>query len=158
MKRCLLFFLLLLCGLITATQSKAQDKLVIYLNDGNTASFVLAEQPKITFSGDNLCVASPTTTIEIARIAVKKFAFEKCEENENSIETPHSDVGITTLEESITFTGLTNGEAVTVYSIDGKTITKAIAVDGGCTITLDSLTHGIYLISTNTTTIKYLKK
>ncbi|MBQ5751402.1 MAG: hypothetical protein IIV89_01010, partial [Bacteroidaceae bacterium] len=120
MNRSLLSFLLLLCGFIAAAQAETQHKLVIYLNDGNTADFVLAEQPKITFSGDNLCVTSPTATIEILRVAVKNFKFEKCEENENSIEAPHSDINITTQKESITLTGLTNGEIITVYSIDGK--------------------------------------
>ena len=158
MKRHLLFFLLLLCSFITAAQVKAQNQLAIYLNDGNTACFVLSEHPKITFPGDSLRVDSPTTTIEIARSAVKNFTFEKFEGNENSIETPHSEVSITTLDESITLTGLTNGEIITVYSIDGKAMAKATAVDGCCTIALDSLASGIYLINICTTTIKYLKK
>ena len=158
MKRHLLSFLLLLCGFMAAAQAEAQHKLVIYLNDGNRADFVLAEQPKITFSGDSLCVTSPTTTVEIARVAVKNFKFEKYEENESSIEAPHSEVSITTRGESITLTGLTNGEIITVYSIDGKAMAKATAVDGCCTIALDSLASGIYLINICTTTIKYLKK
>lgn len=158
MKKHLLLILLLLCGFITGTQVKAQSKLVIYLNDGNTAGFVLSEHPKITFSGDSLCVTSPTTTIEIARAAVKNFAFEKSEDNENSIDTPNEDVSIITSENSITLKGLTNGEVVTIYGIDGKVITKSIAVDGCCTIVLDNFTSGIYLINLNTTTIKYLKK
>lgn len=158
MKRNLLSFLLLLFSFMAVAQTEAQHKLVIYLNDGNRADFVLAEQPKITFSGDSLCVTSPTTTVEIARVAVKNFKFEKCEENESSIETPHSEVSITTRGESITLTGLTNGEIITVYSIDGKAMAKATAVDGCCTIALDSLASGIYLINICTTTIKYLKK
>ena len=158
MKRHLLSVLLLLCGFMAAAQAEPQHKLVIYLNDGNRADFVLAEQPKITFSGDSLCVASPTATIEIARVAVKNFKFEKYEENESSIEAPHSEVSITTRGESITLTGLTNGEIITVYSIDGKAMAKATAVDGCCTIVLDNFTRGIYLINLNTTTIKYLKK
>lgn len=158
MKRHLLFFLLLLCGFMTATQVKAQNQLVIYLNDGNTASFVLSEHPKITFSRDSLCVASPTTTIEIARIAVKNFTFEKFEGDDNSIETPRSEVNISTQGESITLTGLTDGETITVYGIDGKLITKATATNGCCTIALHNFTGGIYLINISTTTIKYLKK
>lgn len=158
MKRHILFFLLLLCSFITAAQVKAQNQLVIYLNDGNTACFVLSEHPKITFPGDSLRVDSPTTTIEIARSAVKNFTFEKFEGNENSIETPRSEVSITTQGESITLTGLTDGETITIYGIDGKVIAKAVAVDGSCTIGLHNLTCGIYLININTTTIKYLKK
>ena len=158
MKKHLLIFLLLLCGFMTGTQVKAQNKLVINLNDGNTACFVLTERPKITFSGDSLCVVSPTTTIEIARIAVKNFTFEESEDYETSIDTPHNDVSITASENSITLKGLTDGETVTVYGIDGKVIAKATAVDGCCTIALDNLSSGIYLININTTTIKYLKK
>lgn len=158
MKKHLLLLLLLLCSFMTGTQVKAQNKLVIYLNDGNTACFELSEHPKITFSGDSLCVVSPTTTIEIARIAVKNFTFEESEDYETSIDTPHNDVSITTSENSITLKGLTDGEVITVYGIDGKVITKSIAVDGNCTIVLDNLSSGIYLININTTTIKYLKK
>ena len=57
----------------------AQNNLVVYLNDGSSATSPLPENPEITFAGENFKVISSTATIELLRSDVKDFRFEKGE-------------------------------------------------------------------------------
>lgn len=72
----LTIFLLLM---LLSPYAMAQNNLVVYLNDGSSATFPLQENPEITFAGENFKVISSTATIELPRSDVKDFRFEKGE-------------------------------------------------------------------------------
>ncbi len=72
----LTIFLLLM---LLSPYAMAQNNLVVYLNDGSSATFPLPENPEITFAGENFKVISSTATIELLRSDVKDFRFEKGE-------------------------------------------------------------------------------
>lgn len=135
----------------------AQNSLVIYLTNGTTAVFPFAERPKITFAGETFKVASEQATIELPRTDVKTFKFE--DSDATGIEsTTCESATISTDGDNITINGIADGSAVKIIGINGQIFLTAIASNGSCSLSMESLPCGLYIISYSNTTIKYLKK
>ena len=64
--------MLLLFVVVTAS---AQSALVIELRDGSNATFLLAENPRVTFSGEQLSIVSSSAAMEFNRSDVKNWHF-----------------------------------------------------------------------------------
>lgn len=156
MRRTRLFISLLF--MLFAFGAGAQNSLVIYLNDGSSAVFPLAELPEITFAGEDFKVTSPTATIELPRADVKTFKFE--ERDATAIDEVADDeaASIATDGNSVTITGIADDCLVRIFNINGQVMLTATASNGCCSLSLEELANGLYIINYNNTTIKFLKK
>ena len=54
--------------------------------------------------------------------------------------------------------GVDAGTAIVIYNANGMVVKRATSVDGGCSISLDGLAAGTYIVTFNNTTFKFLKK
>lgn len=150
----LTIFLLLM---LISPYAMAQNNLVVYLNDGSSATFPLQENPEITFAGENFKVISSTATIELPRSDVKDFRFEKGEDT--AIEQLAKDnTSITSEGDNIIIAGLADNSVVKVFNTSGQTVVTTRATGSNCSISLSRLTNGIYIINYNNKSIKILKK
>lgn len=155
MRRTRLFISLLF--MLLAFGAAAQNSLVIYLTDGSSAVFPLTEQPKITFEGENFKVVAEQATIEMPRADVKTFKFE--ERDATAIdEVANEATSITTDGNSVTINGIAEGCAVRVFNTAGQVVIATTASNGSCSLSLEELVNGLYIINYNNTTIKFLKK
>ena len=153
-------FLILLLLLATFNiAATAQNSLVIYLTDGSTAVFPLAELPEITFEGENFKVVAKQANIELPRTEVKEFKFEDRESTAIEDVTEEGDNATFNAGNNyITIDGIANGTQVTIFNIKGQKVLASTATNNSCCISLESLTAGLYIINYNSTTIKFLKK
>lgn len=123
-------------------------------------SFPLSENPKVTHSDANLIVSTTTTTIEYAKTEVSKFTLKINEQETtsiNNIKTPDS--SIKQNGNLIFMSGFSTGSTVRVFTINGQAVlTDHICNDGTLTLNLSPFTGGIYIISTESITYKFIKR
>lgn len=152
-----LFFLL-------PSLSFAQDKkvLAVYLKDETSVYFLLSEKPLVTFVDDAVRIVSDTNEATIERSFVNEFKF--IHEIPAKIETiPDTDEHSTNEHYELTrnaviVEGLLPGRIVRLISLDGKVIKSTAADDNGnVTISIDSLSPNIYIITFSETAIKFIK-
>ena len=147
-----LFTMLLLFVVAAAS---AQSALVVELRDGSNATFLLAENPRMTFAGEQLSIVSSSATMEFNRRDVKNWHFA---------DTPSSVENITAESKAkleggaLLISGITDDTAIALYSVDGVAVKHSAVIGGTCTISLDDIPAGIYIVKFNNTTFKFRKK
>ena len=121
--------------------------------DGKTASFLFSSQPKVILGSEELTVSSTDVSSVSYTIAnVQRFYFEE------NIATaiPKVDAASSGSHpvfayagETVTVSGLTAGERVTVVSVNGKVLRDVQAdSDGKVSVHLGGVPAGVYVIST----------
>ena len=147
----LLSFMLLFVG----ATAFAQNALVVELRDGSSATFLLADKPRVTFAVEQLNIVSPSASMEFNRSDIKNWHFASAP---TSIEDVTVDAKATLEGNNLVITGITEDTAITLYTVSGAVVKRSAAINGNCTIPLDDLTAGLYLVKHNNTTFKFLKK
>lgn len=152
-----LFFLL-------PSLSFAQDKkvLAVYLKDETSVYFLLSEKPLVTFVDDSVQIVSDTNEATIERSFVNEFKFiheipakiENIPDTDEHSTNEHYEI----TRNAIIVEGLLPGSIVRLISLDGKVIKSTAADDNGnVTISIDSLSPNIYIITFSETAIKFIK-
>ena len=154
MKKCKILFLLLLLISIGVSAQERQA-LVVEMRDGSNVSFLLKEKPTITFTGKLMSIVSASSSSEIKRADVKQCYFAAVS---TSVEEVVCEAQADVSGNSVALSGLPANADVTVYSANGVQVLSEKAVDGCCTISLDSLPNALYIVNYNNTSIKILKK
>lgn len=97
------FVVLLMCPF--AAMAEKATQLVVTLSDNSTQTFLLKENPKMTFGATDLTIVSETTTYTIERAEVKNFTFAEVDPE-----------GIRTIG-TITYTGVSR-----IYDMQGRVV------------------------------------
>ncbi|MBR4847797.1 MAG: T9SS type A sorting domain-containing protein [Bacteroidaceae bacterium] len=158
MKKLLLSLLLFTFSALTFAQKK--DVLGIFMKDGTSVYFLLAEKPLITFENSDVKVVSSTDEAVLVRSQVDRFEFvadvpTDVEDVQEKVEREKFEL----TRNAIHLSGLTPGCKVQLFSIGGQSILATAANENGAvTISIDSLPAGIYLVNYNEITIKFIKQ
>ena len=152
-----LFLTLLLLLLVAFKASAAADNtvLVVELRDGSATNFLLADKPKITFTAQQMNIVSESFSMEFDRSDVKNFHFVK--DAATSVETlvkPDAKV----VDNTLLLNGVDEGTVIVIYNANGMVVKQAATVDGNCSVSLDGLATGTYIVTFNNTTFKFLKR
>ena len=130
--------------------------LVVELHDGNTANFLLADKPKITFTAQLMSIVSDALSMVFDRSDVKMYRFVN--EDVTTSVKPAVKADAKVSDNTFLLSGVDAGTAIVIYNANGMVVKQAAAVDGNCTISLDGLATGAYIVTFNNTTFKFLKK
>lgn len=138
--------------LLSATAKAGVGYLVLTEQTGTVTTFALADKPVMTTTGGNLSITTTGKEITVAIPEVKDITFNT--EDPSGIEAIHT--GKPALANgTAAFSGLPSGGHVAVYSTDGTMVDSATAnADGSCTVDLNRLPHGVYIIKTPGATYK----
>ena len=150
LKLLLSFMLLFVCA-----TAFAQSALVVELRDGSSATFLLAEKPRVTFAGEQMDIVSSSASMEINRSDVKNWHFESAT---TSVDDITVEAKATLDGNTLIISGITENTAITLYTVSGAVVKRSTVNDGICTIPLDGLTAGVYFVTYNNTTFKFFKK
>ena len=133
--------------------------LVLTESNGTVSKFALAESPVVTYSGSDMVVTCSGQTLTLGLEGLK-LSFGEMETTSIDV-VKDSTVDPDRLQFSFgeaSFEGLTPGALVSVYSIDGKMVTKVKAnQDGRSNISLMSLPKGVYILRTPSKSFKVKK-
>ena len=154
LRRILTVLLLLIAFKASATSDNTT--LVVELHDGNTANFLLADKPKITFTAQLMSIVSDAISMVFDRSDVKMYRFVN--EDVTTSVKPAVKADAKVSDNTFLLSGVDAGTAIVIYNANGMVVKQATSVDGGCSISLDGLATGTYIVTFNNTTFKFLKK
>jgi hypothetical protein len=143
----------------THAQETAEKVLCMVLTQkgGTVSKFALRDAPVITYEAENVIVScgEQQLTTEMASITAINFEEDEIDGIE-TVANPEPKANFSFNEAS--FSGMKAGEAVSVYTIDGKALFSSRAnAEGNAHIDLNSLPHGIYILRTPSHTYKIKK-
>ena len=139
---------------LSCISAKAADgkSLFVSFNDGSKIEFALSTLPEVTFGNDKMTVTSTATTASYELRKVSTFTYgtttgiKQVENNKFAFEGNR-----------IIVDGTHN--QVSAYALDGKAVSLSSIITGDKTIiSLDSLTHGVYIIKINNKSIKIARQ
>ena len=133
------------------------QRLVIWQKDGSKVSYNLDEQPKTTFTADNLVITTATTTINYPLSKIQRYTYEGAQLSVQNVK--EQGISITHNGDNIIVKGLPKGKSVTIHRIDGTQL-LAKRSDGSArlTLSLNSLPAGVYVIKADEIIFKLLKR
>lgn len=139
---------------LSCISAKAADgkSLFVSFNDGSKIEFALSTLPEVTFGNDKMTVTSTATTASYELRKVSTFTYgtttgiKQVENNKFAFEG-----------DRIIVDGTHN--QVSAFALDGKAVSLSSIITGDKTIiSLDSLTHGVYIIKINNKSIKIARQ
>lgn len=136
--------------------SKAQT-LIIWQKDGSKVSYNLDEQPKTTFTSEELVITTATSIISYPLAKIQRYTYEGAQLSVRDVKS--QGISISHDGDLIIVKGLASGKNVTVYSMDGVQLLSKLS-DGTeqLTLSLSSLPLGAYVIKADEITYKFLKR
>lgn len=137
----------------------AQNAVVVYQADGNTATFAFSEKPVISYSGSDLVLTTTKTTVSYPVYLLKKIDFgESWEEATALDEVKAPDTRFSFQGGTLAISGGNAFSPVTLYTVGG-TLVAHYRLDsaGSATIPVQSLGTGIYIVKTQRFTFKFRK-
>lgn len=151
------FSLLLRSSLVAASMAWAgmglvqaedlRDCLVVHMLDGKSVSYVLEDQPKVTFVEDKLHIEANAVSDDLVLADVAKFTFEKLSGVE---EITAGNFRITVNNDLVRLEGGTPGAIVNIVDLQGRlNISTSLDEQGSVTILLADLSTGVYVVSTS---------
>ena len=145
--------LLLLSVKISASDDTT---LVLEMRDGSTANFLLVEKPTITFTGEFVKIVSEFCSAEFTRSCVRKYHF--CDQTPNAVTETLLKSTVAFDDNILVISDVPENTVIKIYTVSGVLAKSLTVIDGNCSVSLDELITGTYVVSFNNTTFKFLKK
>lgn len=133
------------------------NNLLLWLKDGHQEQYRLQTHPRVTYADGQLWIHSSEVSIGYPAEVVRKYTIG----GDVAIRVPTgiSDVEASQSDDWCQMAKARPGSKILVYDVNGHLLTTGIvAQDGTCQYSLDAYPAGIYLIKTETTTIKIIKR
>lgn len=158
MKNKIILSAILFCMTAVATHAEQKaEALVIEFMSGETVSFILEEHPKLTFSGTELVITSPSYETSYPLSDLKRYTFKFVEVSGITSVQDNAD-GIRQTDGTVIIDGAAPGTAITVYSSSGITAASVTADNTGrAVINTSPLPSGVYIIKYGDKTTKIRK-
>ena len=148
--------LLTLFAVFISAQGQNVASLVVTHADGTTTSYELFTKPRVTFVGDNVKITSSTVSAEYLSKDVLRFNYRM---PNTAIEKTSADSQLKSDGEYLIFGGTVKAGNVKLFTPDGVEVpTKFTTTSGGLRLRLSSLQKGVYLITINGRTSKFMKR
>ena len=157
MKSKIAFVFAVLLAMLIDSQTVCAQRLVIWQKDGSKVSFNLDEQPKTTFTADNLVITTATSTLNYPLVKVQRYTYEGGTLSVHELKS--EGIVISHEGDNIIAKGLAIGSTVAIYRIDGtQLLTKCSDASDRVMLSLGSLPSGVYMIKAGEITYKFLKR
>ena len=156
MRSALITTIILLLAILSSSSAKSQT-LVIWQKDGSKVYYALDEQPKTTFTAEDLVITTNNATINYPLSKIQRYTYEGGSLGINDIKA--QGVAISHHGDEIIVIGLPVGKYIYVYGVDGKQLLSR-QCDGSNrqTLSLSKLPTGVYIIKAETINYKFLKR
>ena len=151
---------LLLVGSISLKAAEEKNALVVRLKDGTEVQFIASEKLTVTNNGNDVVFKSTTATATYPRSNVAKFYFKPAVLN--SVEKIQNEQRINFLMQR-DYILITSTEKLTkpmIYNINGMMLATSVnqISTNSATISISSLPRGIYIVTANKQSFKFIKK
>ena len=140
---------------LSCISAKAADgkSLFVSFNDGSRIEFALSTLPEVTFGNDKMTVTSTATTASYELWKISTFTYGAT----TGIKEVETNQKFAFEGDRIIIDGTRN--QVSAFALDGKAVNLSPVIAGDKTIiSLDGLTHGVYIIKINNKSIKVARQ
>lgn len=136
-----------------------QNAIVVHQVDGSATAFAFSEQPVITYNKEDLVLTTKNITVQYPLAMLRKIAVEGQADIITSIEdTPIVDYSFTFTNEGTSVQGEEPGTPFYVFDTKGMKIAQGnIDAQGKANIPTTTLSPGIYIIKTQSTSFKVMR-
>ena len=134
---------------------------VAWLNNGEKHYYALSEKPKVMMADGQFTLTTISTTVTYAVSTVQKFTLAVNEDTEG-IKEIAAEPAKATMErhaDRVVITGAKANSPVYVYGMGGRVVERLLTdANGRAEVSLEALAPGIYIVNTESVTIKIAKK
>ena len=149
--------ILILALLMFALNASAQNNatLVLWHADGTTTDVALYLKPRVVFDGDLVRITSTVLDMEYPKSNILRFSYTG---KGSSINNPQSEASFTRDGDRLIFHGIGSTDKVAVYNSDGIRVPVQLsAASDGVTLSISSIPKGVYVLSVNGKTSKFVR-
>ena len=145
--------------LVASFTAFAQNTLTIHQKDGQQLSFGFEEKPVITFTDSEIVLTSAKTELRLYFTNVDKITFDDIDDAVIDIKADGTKASITLDEYTVSISGAKADAAVQLIASDGKLLQSYKTDENGSVMfSIADLPQGTYIISSESITVKILKK
>ena len=160
MKHLSRFGLLLVAMVIgLCTQLSAQStSMSVFMNDGTIQTFSMQEEDQVYFSENTYLVVDQVSASSVTNISLAEIRKITCEEVMDIPENEAPSVIIlpNPVHDVMTLRNLNGNQKVQIYSISGQLV-RSFEANGDQSIDVSGLSIGLYLVRTQSCTLKMIK-
>lgn len=148
--------ILLMAALALPAAMKAQTPtLVLHHADGTTSEVELYTMPRIQMAADKMTITVQGSRQEFSKADVVRFTYKGIATGISSVK-PETRYRVD--EDRVTFYGISAADRISVYNPGGVRIPVSLTADGpDAVLSLAQLPSGIYLVSINGRTLKFIR-
>jgi hypothetical protein len=160
MKQLFRIGLLLVAFLLgTFAQLSAQStSMSVFMNDGTIQTFLMQEEDQVYFSDNTYLVIEQVSVSSVTNISLAEIRKITCEETMDIPENQAPSVIIlpNPVHDVMTLHNLNGNQKVQIYSISGQLV-RSFEANGDQIIDVSGLSIGLYLVRTQSCTLKMIK-
>ena len=130
----------------------------VVMNDETVQTYAIGESDRIYFEDNTFLVIESTVAKDIVRIRMEDIRKITCEETVGLSESQASEVSImpNPVHDVMILRNLDGLQSVSIYAIDGRLI-KSFEAKGDEVIDISDMSIGLYLVKTQSCTLKMIK-
>ena len=154
-------YLFLLLFLLTATMTWAdtQQKLIVWMKNGQKVEFNLAEEPETTFEDGKLVIKTTKTTVYYLLENVLRYTYDGDITDVVGPKLRPNEIRFMQSADQMAFDGLADGTQLEIYSLDGMKLGTMQAKGGvRTTVSFSNRPAGTYIVKVGDATYKFLKR
>lgn len=151
MKKVLLSLLLFIGTMV----SRAEKALVVYTAEGRAVAFVVADEPRITATAEEVTLTAGNKSVSYALSALDHFILEEVDMT-GIADNPTPSTMFRIGSDGLRCEGLVPGQRVQVYDLGGRQVCQGMADEGGSLLL--PMRRGTYVIKIGNKTFKTTKQ
>ena len=130
----------------------------VFLNDGSEQTYHLTEADRLYFEDNTKLVIEEVATKSTTTIPLADIRKITCEEYVDTEENLTSDVCIfpNPVNDILVLRNLSRTQTISIYALDGRLV-KSFEATEGQTVSVSELPMGLYLVKTQSCTLKMIK-
>lgn len=147
----------LIMGMAFSMEAQS-TQVIVTLNDGTEQSYIMVEADRMYFEDNTILVIEMgeyKNTVKIPLADIRKLT---CLETEGTNENEATALSIfpNPVHDALVIRNLQGSQTVSIYALDGR-LMKTFAASGEQAIDISDLAMGIYLVKTESATLKMIK-
>ena len=150
-----LFFLIMTAGAWADTQ----QRLIVWMKDGQKVYYDLAEEPETTFEDGKLAIKTTKTTVYYQLENVLRYTYDGDITDVVGPKLRPNEIRFMQGKDQMAFDGLADGTVLEIYSLDGMKLGTMQAKGGErTTISFTNRPAGTYIVKVGEASYKFLKR
>ena len=159
MKQRLLILFMSLIAVASGTWADTQQRLIVWMKNGDKVYFNLVEEPETTFENGLLIIKTPRSTVSYQLENVLRYTYDGDITDVVGPKLRPNEIRFMQGKDQMAFDGLADGTELEIYSLDGMKLGTIQAKEGErTTVSFQNRPAGTYIVKVGDATYKFLKR